>query len=119
MYQYIQGWKIDEQDYRWALSFSDWSKGLDLYGRRVWIEFDGDDCVVGRLWDSMRLRKLVKIVWLQHGFYTFRVDGTVFVIYRFGWSLNRNQKMANSYELETVTGMKRPIKIQLNFKKSS
>ena len=44
MYQYIQGWKINERDLDWALGFSDWSKGLDLYGCRVWVEFDYGVC---------------------------------------------------------------------------
>lgn len=102
MYQYLQGWKIDERDYRWALGFSNWTKGLDLYGQRVWIEFDGTDCVVRKLWDTLHPRKLVKIVWLHHGFYAYRIDDMVFVIYRFAWSLNRNKQIDDAYRLDAI-----------------
>lgn len=111
MYQYIQGWKIDKRDLDWALGFSDWSKGLDLYGRRVWVEFDGEDCVVRRLWYALSCHKASW--WLEHGYYEYKFGDTVLVIYRFDRSMNRNQRMDRACNLETLIGIKWPTRIRL------
>lgn len=116
MYQYIQGWKVDKRDLDWVLGFSDLSKGLDLYGRRVWVEFGGLDCVVRTLWRALGRHKTSW--WHGHGYYVYSFGDTTLVIYRFGRSMNRNQRMDKTCNLETLIGIKWPTRIRPNLKKS-
>lgn len=104
MYQYIQGWKVDERDLDWVFGFSDLSKGLDLYGRRIWVEFGGRDCVVRRLWAALSKHKASW--WHGHGYYVYPFGDTTLVIYRFGWSMNRKERMAGACRLDVLVGLK-------------
>lgn len=104
MYQYIQGWKIDKRDLDWVFGFSDLSKGLDLYGRRVWVEFCGKDCVVRTLWRALGRRKTSR--WHGHGYYVYPFGDTMLVIYRFGRSMNRKERIAGACRLDVLVGLK-------------
>ena len=88
MYQYIQGWKMDYDQFHWLYKHDDWDKGLDLFGEKIWVKIDGDKCIVKSLWGLFRSGVIGK---LGKGYYSYCVGDTCYIVYRFGWCWNSNQ----------------------------
>ena len=88
MYQYIQGWKIGQEQLEWLYKHNDWEQGLDLFGEKMWIQLDGNVCAVKSLWTLFMAGIIGK---LGKGYYSYCDDDVCYVIYRFGWCWNSNQ----------------------------
>ena len=88
MYQYIQGWKVDEAQFDWMYKHDDWNTALDLFGEKVWIKIEAKRCVVKSLWGLFKSGMIGK---LGKGYYSYYDDNVCYIVYRFGWCWNSDQ----------------------------